>query len=297
VRDYTRSVEIGAFATERGLAQRVRFNVVLEVRHSAGGRGRRPGHVLRHDHRGDRGRERIRTGQPARDADGAGRRAVPRRPPRAPGLCTDREARPHSRRGASRSCTRSANLPQIGATPSGRSEDHARPSCSCRGMRSSPQPAACVSQVPPGSTGQCSSCPSRSTRSRLRRARPCCASGSSRWSRPPGQSLAGAGLRRCRLARGGRLGPARPPSVGVGAGQARHRCPSAARRGRLGAGGAGPLAGRRDRRGRLPRCQRPRALNHPAANARQKHGAEGFQGNAQKAGAGGLGGLRGWKAS
>lgn len=35
VRDYTRSVEIGAFATERGVEQRVRFNVVLEVCHSA----------------------------------------------------------------------------------------------------------------------------------------------------------------------------------------------------------------------------------------------------------------------
>ncbi len=33
VRDYTRSVEIGAFASERGVMQRVRFNVVLEVRH------------------------------------------------------------------------------------------------------------------------------------------------------------------------------------------------------------------------------------------------------------------------
>lgn len=31
VRDYTRTVEIGAFLTERGMTQRVRFNVVLEV--------------------------------------------------------------------------------------------------------------------------------------------------------------------------------------------------------------------------------------------------------------------------
>lgn len=36
VRDYTRDVEIGAFQAERGVTQRVRFNVVLEVaRHSA----------------------------------------------------------------------------------------------------------------------------------------------------------------------------------------------------------------------------------------------------------------------
>lgn len=36
VRDYTREVEIGAFQAERGVTQRVRFNVVLEVaRHSA----------------------------------------------------------------------------------------------------------------------------------------------------------------------------------------------------------------------------------------------------------------------
>ena len=31
VRDYTRQVEIGAFRTERGVTQRIRFNVVLEV--------------------------------------------------------------------------------------------------------------------------------------------------------------------------------------------------------------------------------------------------------------------------
>lgn len=31
VRDYTREVEIGAFSSERGITQRVRFNVVLEV--------------------------------------------------------------------------------------------------------------------------------------------------------------------------------------------------------------------------------------------------------------------------
>ena len=36
VRDYTREVEIGAFQSERGVEQRVRFNVVLEVsRHAA----------------------------------------------------------------------------------------------------------------------------------------------------------------------------------------------------------------------------------------------------------------------
>ena len=36
VRDYTRLVEIGAFRAERGLTQRIRFNVVLEVsRHTA----------------------------------------------------------------------------------------------------------------------------------------------------------------------------------------------------------------------------------------------------------------------
>ncbi len=35
VRDYTRQVEIGAFRSERGVTQRVRFNVVLEVSHHA----------------------------------------------------------------------------------------------------------------------------------------------------------------------------------------------------------------------------------------------------------------------
>ena len=38
VRDYTRAVEIGAFRSERGVTQRVRFNVVLEVAHSAAAR-------------------------------------------------------------------------------------------------------------------------------------------------------------------------------------------------------------------------------------------------------------------
>jgi dihydroneopterin aldolase len=33
VRDYTRLVEIGAFRAERGVTQRIRFNVVLEVSH------------------------------------------------------------------------------------------------------------------------------------------------------------------------------------------------------------------------------------------------------------------------
>ena len=35
VRDYVRDVEIGAFRTERGVTQRIRFNVVLEVSHHA----------------------------------------------------------------------------------------------------------------------------------------------------------------------------------------------------------------------------------------------------------------------
>ena len=37
VRDYTRQVEIGAFRTERGVTQRIRFNVVLEVAHHGAG--------------------------------------------------------------------------------------------------------------------------------------------------------------------------------------------------------------------------------------------------------------------
>ncbi len=35
VRDYTRTVEIGAFRSERGVTQRIRFNVVMEVSHHA----------------------------------------------------------------------------------------------------------------------------------------------------------------------------------------------------------------------------------------------------------------------
>ncbi len=38
VRDFTREVEIGAFRSERGVTQRVRFNVVLEVSHHAAAR-------------------------------------------------------------------------------------------------------------------------------------------------------------------------------------------------------------------------------------------------------------------
>ncbi len=38
MRDYTRQVEIGAFRSERGVTQRIRFNVVLEVSHHAAAR-------------------------------------------------------------------------------------------------------------------------------------------------------------------------------------------------------------------------------------------------------------------
>lgn len=38
VRDYVREAEIGAFAAERGVTQRIRFNVVLEVAHHAAAR-------------------------------------------------------------------------------------------------------------------------------------------------------------------------------------------------------------------------------------------------------------------
>jgi dihydroneopterin aldolase len=34
VRDYTRTLEIGAFSSERGVTQRIRFNIVLEVSHN-----------------------------------------------------------------------------------------------------------------------------------------------------------------------------------------------------------------------------------------------------------------------
>ena len=35
VRDYVRDIEIGAFRSERGVTQRIRFNVVLEIGHTA----------------------------------------------------------------------------------------------------------------------------------------------------------------------------------------------------------------------------------------------------------------------
>lgn len=37
VRDYVRAVDIGAFRSEQGVAQRIRFNIVLEVTHSTAG--------------------------------------------------------------------------------------------------------------------------------------------------------------------------------------------------------------------------------------------------------------------
>ena len=49
VRDYTRAVEIGAFRSERGVTQRVRFNVVLEVAHGAAGRSDDVDRVLSYD--------------------------------------------------------------------------------------------------------------------------------------------------------------------------------------------------------------------------------------------------------
>lgn len=49
VRDHTREVEIGAFRSERGVTQRVRFNVVLEVSHHAAARTDDVDKVLSYD--------------------------------------------------------------------------------------------------------------------------------------------------------------------------------------------------------------------------------------------------------
>ncbi len=49
VRDYTRKVEIGAFQAERGVSQRVRFNVVVEVARHAAARSDDVDQVLSYD--------------------------------------------------------------------------------------------------------------------------------------------------------------------------------------------------------------------------------------------------------
>jgi dihydroneopterin aldolase len=49
VRDYTRAVEIGVFRSERGITQRIRFNVVLEVCHSAAARDDDVDQVISYD--------------------------------------------------------------------------------------------------------------------------------------------------------------------------------------------------------------------------------------------------------
>ena len=49
VRDYVRQVEIGAFRTERGVTQRIRFNVVLEVSHHAAARDDDVDQVISYD--------------------------------------------------------------------------------------------------------------------------------------------------------------------------------------------------------------------------------------------------------
>ncbi len=49
VRDYTREVEIGAFQAERGVTQRIRFNVVLEVSHHAAAQSDDVDQVLSYD--------------------------------------------------------------------------------------------------------------------------------------------------------------------------------------------------------------------------------------------------------
>lgn len=49
VRDYTRAVEIGVFRSERGVTQRIRFNIVLEVCHSAAARDDDVDQVISYD--------------------------------------------------------------------------------------------------------------------------------------------------------------------------------------------------------------------------------------------------------
>jgi dihydroneopterin aldolase len=49
VRDYVRQVEIGAFRSERGVTQRIRFNVVLEVSHHAAARDDDVDQVISYD--------------------------------------------------------------------------------------------------------------------------------------------------------------------------------------------------------------------------------------------------------
>ena len=79
VRDYIRQVEIGAFRTERGVTQRIRFNVVLEVSHHTAAQDDDVDKVISYDTITEaiEARARRRADQPARDPGRAGRRALP----------------------------------------------------------------------------------------------------------------------------------------------------------------------------------------------------------------------------
>jgi 7,8-dihydroneopterin aldolase/epimerase/oxygenase len=130
VRDYTRSVEIGAFATERGVAQRVRFNVVLEVRHSAAAAEDDVDKVMSYDTiteaiEAELAAERINLLETLAERVAARCLGDPRvlrnvvrieKLDRIPGALGVEIVR-----------ARSANLPQTGATPSGRPEPHCAP--------------------------------------------------------------------------------------------------------------------------------------------------------------------------
>ena len=112
---YTRLVEIGAFRAERGLTQRIRFNVVLEVSRHTAARDDDVDKVISSTPSPMRSSTRS-----PRSASTSWRRspsaspALPRRSPRRSHLHPAREARPHP------GCTRRRDRPQPRADASTR---------------------------------------------------------------------------------------------------------------------------------------------------------------------------------
>ena len=100
VRDYTRQVEIGAFRTERGVTQRIRFNVVLEVAPHTAAQDDDVDKVVSYDTiteaiEEEIAAERINLLETLAERVAA---RVPRRPSGGAGVRAPGEARPHPRR-------------------------------------------------------------------------------------------------------------------------------------------------------------------------------------------------------
>ena len=184
VRDYVRQVEIGAFRTERGVTQRIRFNVVLEVSHHAAAQADDVDQVISYDTIVEAiehalAVERVNLLETLAERVAAGCLADPRavrafvriekldRIPGALGVEIVRTRLPPRRRGSARS-TRARPPPPASPAPS--STSRPAPAPTAGGMRSpagaarsssaSPRPARCPRPGPRRSAASASS-PSR----------------------------------------------------------------------------------------------------------------------------------------